>query len=203
MVRVEDVKKTDQGIELTGRVVRLRQLRVEDAAATLAWRLSDRAALLNHGAATVAEQAEWISSRPDDEYNFLIQLLSGEAVGMLSLVNIDLVHRRAEPGRFLVGEAERVKGLPVAVEALKLLYEFAFDRLELHRLHGVVVAENRQMLKWHSYLGMKEEGRLRQHQFIAGRFHDLVCVGMLEPEFRAVALPRMNALIRSAQQAST
>ena len=157
-----------------------------------------KALLLNRGATCVAEQAAWIASRPDTELNFVIQLHSGEPVGMLSLVNIDPTHRRAEPARFLIGEPALAKGLPVAVEALKLLYELAFDQLGLHRIHGTVVAENRQMLKWHLYLGMKEEGRLRQHQFIAGRFHDIVCVGMMESEYRTVALPRMNALMRAS-----
>ena len=185
-------------MELTGRFVVLRPLSVDDAALTLGWRLGDRAALLNHGALTVAAQAAWIASRPDTEFNFVIQLHSGEPVGMLSLVNIDPTHRRAEPARFLIGEPALAKGLPVAVEALRLLYELAFDHLGLHRIHGTVVAENRQMLKWHLYLGMKEEGRLRQHQFIGGRFHDIVCVGMMESEYRTVALPRMNALMRPA-----
>jgi RimJ/RimL family protein N-acetyltransferase len=154
--------------------------------------------MLNRGATCVADQAAWIASRPDSELNFVIQLHSGEPVGMLSLVNIDPTHKRAEPARFLIGEPALAKGLPVAVEALKLLYELAFDRLGLHRIHGTVVAENRQILKWHLYLGMTEEGRLRQHQFIAGRFHDIVCIGMMESEYKTVALPRMNALMRVA-----
>jgi RimJ/RimL family protein N-acetyltransferase len=185
-------------LELTGRYVVLRPLRVEDAETTLRWRLSERALLLNRGATCVADQAAWIASRPDSELNFVIQLRSGEPVGMLSLVNIDPTHKRAEPARFLIGEPALAKGLPVAVEALKLLYELAFDQLGLHRIHGTVVAENRQILKWHLYLGMKEEGRLRQHQFIAGRFHDIVCIGMMESEYKTVALPRMNALMRVA-----
>ena len=183
-------------MHLTGRYVNLRPLRTEDSAMTLGWRLSDRATLLNLGAESVHEQSAWIASRPVDEFNFVIELRSGHPVGMLSLVNIDMVHRRAEPARFLIGEPDQVRGLPVAVEALKLLYELAFDRLGLHRIHGTVVAENRQMLKLHLYLGMKEEGRLREHQFIAGRFHDIVCVGMMENEFRTIALPRIRALMR-------
>jgi RimJ/RimL family protein N-acetyltransferase len=185
-------------MELTGQFVVLRPLQVEDAEMTLRWRTSQRAALLNRGATTVADQAAWIASRPETEFNFVIQLRSGEPVGMLSLVNVDLIHRRAEPARLLIGEPGAVKGSPVAMEALKLLYELAFDYLGLHRIHGTVVAENRQMLKWHLYLGMKEEGCLRQHQFIAGRYHDIVCIGMMESEYRTVALPRMNALIRPA-----
>ncbi len=185
-------------MDLRGQFVVLRSLRVEDAGLTLGWRMSSRAALLNSGAQTVAEQAEWIASRPASELNFVIQLRSGQPVGMLSLVGIDETNRRAEPARFLIGEPEAVRGLPVAVESMKLLYDLAFDRMKLKRVYGTVVADNPLMLKWQKYLGMKEEGRLRQHYFIGGSFRDAICVGMLEDEYRAVALPRMNALISTA-----
>jgi RimJ/RimL family protein N-acetyltransferase len=159
--------------------------------------MSDRASLLNRGASSVPEQAAWIASRPENELNEVIELHPGLPVGMLSLVNIDSVHRRAEPARFLIGEPMAVRGLPAALEAMKLLYEYAFDRLHLHRLYGIVVADNTQMLKWHSFLGMKEEGRLREHFYLAGRFRDAVCIGMTESEYRTIALPRMKALIRT------
>jgi RimJ/RimL family protein N-acetyltransferase len=194
MTRMGDRTK----LELHGQHVVLRPLRVDDAELTLGWRQSDRATLLNRGAASVADQAAWIASRPKTELNFVIQLRSGRPVGMLSLVNIDEVNGRAEPARFLIGDPDSVKGLPVALEALKLLYELVFDQLELHRVYGTVVADNRLMVKWHKSLGMKEEGRLRQHYFIAGRFHDGICIGMMEDEYRTVALPRMNALIGAA-----
>jgi [ribosomal protein S5]-alanine N-acetyltransferase len=197
MGRLAEEPRTEIGLnlELYGEYVVLRPLRVEDAELTLAWRHSDRAALLNRGAETVAAQAEWIASRPTTELNFVIELRSGQPVGMLSLVAIDEVNRRAEPARFIIGDPDAVRGLPVAVESMKLLYQFAFDQLKLNKIHGTVVDDNPLMLKWHKYLGMKEEGRLRQHYFLVGAFHDAIYVGMLEDEFRRTMLPRMNALI--------
>jgi RimJ/RimL family protein N-acetyltransferase len=182
-------------MELRGTYVLLRPLTVEDAELTLRWRLDERASLLNRGAVTVADQVAWIASRPTAELNFVIELASGESVGMLSLINIDRVNRRAEPARFLIGEPDSVRGLPVALEAMKLLYEYTFDELKLHRVHGTVVADNHLMLKWQRFLGMREEGILRQHYFIGGEFRDAISLAMLEDEYRTVALPRMNALI--------
>jgi RimJ/RimL family protein N-acetyltransferase len=186
--------------DLVGRFVRLRPLRVEDAEMTFRWRQTDRAALLNRGARTVAEQAAWIASRPPSEHNFVIEVLAtGQPVGMLSLVDIDLVHRRAEPGRFLIGEPEAVRGIPVAVEAMRLLYELAFDRLGLIRVYGTVAADNPLMLKWQKFLGMKEEGRLRSHYFLDGRFQDAIFLGLLVDEYRAVTLPKMRVLIAASR----
>jgi len=67
--------------ELRGTFVRLRPIRVEDAELTFLWRQTERAALLNRGAQTVAEQAAWITARPASEHNFIIALLStGHAI---------------------------------------------------------------------------------------------------------------------------
>lgn len=175
--------------------MRLRPLTVEDAERTLIWRTAERAALLNRGASTVAEQAAWIARRPASEYNFIIELLDGRPVGMVSLIDVDRVHGRAEPSRFLIGEPDEVRGIPAAVEAMLLLYELAFDRLQLIRVYGTVAGHNPLMIKWQKYLGMKEEGRLRSHYFLDGRQQDAVCLGLLADEYRSVTLPRMRALV--------
>lgn len=184
---------------LRGTYVDLRPLTVEDAAITFAWRTADRARYLTAGAATVEQQAAWIASRPASEYNFVITLKDGRPVGMLSLVGIDRTNRHGEPGRFLIGEEEAVRGLPAAVEAMLLLYELAFDQLGLMRVCGIVAANNPLMVKWQKYLGMKEEGRLRSHLCQDGEFHDAIYLGLLADEYRTVTRPRMQALIRAAR----
>ena len=184
---------------LTGEFVSLRPLGVEDAEMTLKWRQSQRAINQNQGAGTLAAQRAWISSRPDSEYNFVIELKDGTPVGMLSLVGVNQVNRHAEPARFLIGEEEACRGFPVAVEAMKLLYEFAFDTLQLVRVHGTIASDNKPMYKWQCYLGMKEEGRLRRHYFINNHFQDAICMGLLEDEYRRISLPRMRALIAAGR----
>lgn len=185
----------EKKIVLMGEFVSLRPLVVEDAEQTFHWRQSHRASLLNKGADTVQQQANWITSRPDTEYNFIIEIKCNRPVGMLSLVDIDNVNHRAETARFLIGDEDAVKGVPVAVEAMKLLYELAFDVLKLQRLYGTVAADNHLMIKWQKYLGMKEEGRLRQHYFVNGRQQDAVFLGLLHEEYLSITLPRMLALI--------
>ena len=183
---------------LTGKFVDLRPLTVADADLTFAWRKSQRAILLNQGAQTVEQQARWIAARPQSEYNFIIETKQHQSIGMLSLTAIDGVNRVGEPGRFLIGEEEAARGIPAAAEATKLLYELAFDQLGLRRVWGVVAADNRRMIKWQTYLGMTEEGRLREHLNINARFQDAVVFGLLEDEYRCVTLPRLDALIAAA-----
>ncbi len=183
---------------IDGDFVRLRPLEVDDAELTLAWRLGPRSYLLHGGAQTVDEQRAWILGRSALELNYVIEMRSGVAIGMLSLIDISLVHRRAEAARFLIGDEEAARGIPAAVEAMKLLYFVAFQRLELLRVYGTVAEDNRLMLRWQLYLGMQEEGRLRRHVFLNGRFQDLICLGILASEYRQTALPQMNGLISMA-----
>jgi len=187
-------------LTLCGEFINLRPLTPEDAAMTLRWRQSARAANLNQGATSVEQQAAWIASRPASEYNFIICIKSGQPVGMVSLAGIDQTHRHGEPGRFLIGEEDAVRGVPVAVEAMKLVYELAFDQLKLLRVFGTIASGNTLMIKWQRFLGMREEGRLRRHYFINGHFQDAVLLGMLEEEYRHHALPRMNSLIAAGRK---
>lgn len=183
---------------LTGQFVNLRPLAVEDAEVTLAWRKGTRAALLNQGAQTVDQQTRWIAMRPASEFNFIIETKQHHPIGMLSLIGIDRISGVAESARFLIGEEEAAKGLPAAAEAMKLLYELAFDMLKLQRVWGMVASDNKRMVKWQLYLGMVQEGRLRNHLFIDGRHQDAVVLGLLESEYRSGALPRLISLIGAA-----
>jgi RimJ/RimL family protein N-acetyltransferase len=184
---------------LEGEFVNLRPLQVADAALTLDWRGAQRARFLNRGAASVEQQAAWIAARPADEHNFIIELKHGRAVGMLSLTAIDAANRHGEPGRFLIGDEPAARGVPAAVEAMKLLYELAFDHLGLVRVCGIVAANNAPMIKWQKYMGMREEGRLRRHLCQDGQFFDAVMLGLLVEEYRRVTLPRMKALIAASR----
>ncbi len=184
-----------QAPRLVGEFVLLRPLTLKDAEITHRWRHDARALHLNRSAATVADQARWIAGRPAGEFNYIIEMIGGPAIGMLSLVTIDLANRRAESARFLIGDEAAAKGAPAAVEAMKLLYELAFDGLGLERIYGVIEERNQRMIKWQKYLGMAEEGRLRQHMRMDGEFVDVVSLSLLADEYRAVTLPRMRGLM--------
>lgn len=186
--------------KLEGEFVNLRPLQVSDAELTYNWRRAERAKYLNQGAESVALQATWIASRPASEYNFVIELKTGHPIGMLSLIGIDTTNRHAEPGRFLIGDEAAAQGVPAAVEAMKLLYELAFDKLGLVRVCGIIAANNTLMIKWQKYLGMKEEGRMRNHLCQKnGIFEDAIYLGMLVEEYHKTALPRMRVLIAAAR----
>lgn len=185
----------DFRIVLRGDFVSLRPLSVADAATTLRWRLSPRAGLLNSGASTEAEQRTWISQRGPDELNYVIELREGKPVGMLSLVHIDMNNRSAEPARFLIGEEESCRGIPVAAESIALLYEIAFQGLGLESVHGVIVRENQGMRVWQRYFGMEEIPEASEPALIQGKTYETVRVRLTREAYETVARPRLRTMI--------
>ncbi|ANP53763.1 RimJ/RimL family protein N-acetyltransferase [Streptomyces griseochromogenes] len=80
-----------------------------------------------------------------------------------------------------IGADHRRKGY--ATEAVVLLLRFMFAERRYHKCLAVVLAHNEASLALFGRLGFTEEGRLREHVFLAGRHHDLVMMGMLADEF--------------------
>lgn len=184
----------------TGEFVNLRRTRPDDAERTFLWRQADPATFLRKGTQSVEEQRAWLSRLPEDEINFIIETRQGVPLGTLALVAIDMQNLRAEPRRFLIGEKQLARGLPVAAEAVLLLYELAFEKLGLRRVSGTMAGNNPRMYNWHKHIGMVEEGRLRQHYFVEGKAFDAIYFGLLREEFRANTRPRLQRLVAMARR---
>lgn len=75
-------------------------------------------------------------------------------------------------------------------EAIRLLMDFAFGELALHRLSIGVVGFNERALRFYEKVGFKREGIQRDGYFYNHEFSDFVMMSILEDEFRALHLPK-------------
>jgi RimJ/RimL family protein N-acetyltransferase len=98
-------------------------------------------------------------------------------VGNIALQQISTKNRSAEFA-VLIGEPS-VYGQGIGYEAGKLLVDYAFSTLKLHRLYCGTHAENFAMQHLALKLGMSEEGRRREAIFKNGKFADVVEYGLL------------------------
>ncbi|BBC37881.1 hypothetical protein SGFS_091750 [Streptomyces graminofaciens] len=126
-----------------------------------------------------AEQA--VANPVGDCFRLAIEALDGgEPVGGISTHEAD-----PRAGRFAygigVGADHQRRGY--ASEAVVLLLRFMFGERRYHKCEASVYAFNDASLALHRSLGFVEEGRLRDHEFFAGRHHDVVRFGMTAPEF--------------------
>lgn len=105
---------------------------------------------------------------------------TGEAVGAVGVHQADPRAGWFEYG-VTIGAGHRRKGY--AAEAVVMLLRFMFAERRYHKCEARVFAHNEASLTLQRRLGFVEEGRLRDHVFLAGRHRDLVIMGMLADEF--------------------
>ena len=118
----------------------------------------------------------------DDAYPFVItRREDGEVVGVINLT-LRPSHRAAEMG-YWIGAANRNRGY--ASEAAGRVLLFAFDQLELNRVHSQTFTDNPASARVLEKIGMQYEGTLRQHFIRWDEFKDAACYGVLRGEFLA------------------
>lgn len=107
-------------------------------------------------------------------------------IGYGGLVHINYEHRRAEIS-FLV-DTVRSKDLKTYREDflhfLNLTIGYAFQELELHRIHGETYAFRKDHVKILEEFGFKLEGLMKEHIFIGKTPHDALLHGLLKKDFK-------------------
>lgn len=100
---------------------------------------------------------------------------------------VNTVDPEPRAGRFgygvAIGRDHQRQGY--ATEAVTLLLRYMFGERRYHKCEIGVYAFNDASVQLHRRLGFVEEGRLRHHEFFAGRHHDLVLYGLTVDEFAA------------------
>lgn len=148
--------------------------------------INDRAQVLFNAPykpVSLAQHEDWFTAiqRRDDVVIFGIRLLeSDKLIGSCQLHNINMVHRFAELQIRLGNVAERGKGL--GTEALRLLLDFAFKDLNLHRVYLHVFGTNAAAIKMYEKVGFVREGVLSQAAYIDGEYLDVCVMGVLREE---------------------
>lgn len=103
---------------------------------------------------------------------------TGELVGSIE-IRLVPTHRRGELG-YWTGRAHWGRGY--ATEAADALLRWAFDTLDLHRVHAAHLGRNPASGKVLRKVGMRHEGRLRSHFDKWGTMEDLEIYGILAGE---------------------
>ena len=76
----------------------------------------------------------------------------------------------------------RFWGKGYATEAAKALVDFGFDKLSLHRIFATCDPANTASAHVMEKVGMKREGRIREHMWTKGRWRDSLLYAILEQE---------------------
>lgn len=166
--------------------VLLRSLTKEDLPQLFIW-INDRTQVLWNSPYKPVHEIEhhkWFESsmlRNDLKIFAIEKKLTNQLIGSCQLHNIHPIHRSAELQIRLGNVDERGKGY--GTEAVKLLLQFGFIDLNLHRIYLHVKDNNPAAIRIYEKCGFQIEGILRQAAFIDGEYVNLQVMGILQKDF--------------------
>jgi RimJ/RimL family protein N-acetyltransferase len=177
---------------IQGRLVRLRAREREDVDRAYRW-INDyevsRFLILRYPQSRLQEQA-WLDNTPVAGFFGLplaIETLEGVHIGNIDLRDVQPENRTAEIG-IMIGE-KRYWSQGYGSDAVRTLTRFAFRVMNLQRVHLRTYEYNERGQAAFRKAGFVEEGRLRQHIYMEGRYWDVVLMGCLREEFEATDVP--------------
>lgn len=169
---------------LTGENTYLRRLEKIDLERSLKW-INDPSIMVIMGVwgpRTAYHQERWYEEIAVSKTNLVFALClkeSDEHIGNLSLFDIDYINRNAGLTIFIADEGHRGGG--VGTEAVRLLVEYAFDYLNLHRVY--CRTNNEIAAKLYERIGFVKEGVSRQSSYEFGQYMDKVLYGLLKNDY--------------------
>jgi len=125
------------------------------------------------------------TTRARSDVVLVIEAIEGDStkpIGSCGLHNISPKDHNALFG-IVIGEKD-YWSKAYGTEAARLLIDYGFQQLNLHRISSGALAFNDRSIKLHKKLGFREEGRLRQAMFKNGQYHDHVQFGLLRTEWK-------------------
>lgn len=179
---MEPVKKD---LKIIGQQIYLRPITLEDTELVVRWR-NERVVVENfiyRKPVSKEEHLNWLKNKVETGlvHQFVIcRLADDKPLGSIYLQNFEEENKRAEWGIFL-GEREAY-GKGVGTEAAKLLLEYAFQRLRLHKVTSKVLAYNQASVRMNEKAGYTQEAYLRDELFLDGKYEDLILFGAINPE---------------------
>jgi RimJ/RimL family protein N-acetyltransferase len=196
-------------IVLEGRFARLEPLRPDHAPALAEavqdgelWKLWYTTIPTPEGMAAEIERRLALRAAGSMQPFAVIELASGEPVGMTTYMNIDPVNRRVEIGS--TWYCARVQRTPLNTECKRMLLAHAFEALDCIAVEFRTHFFNHQSRQAIERLGAKQDGVLRSHSRMAdGSLRDTCVYSIVAAEWPAVRahldfkLARRTATTRS------
>ena len=119
--------------------------------------------------------------QPDDAVGFVIEV-EGVVIGDCGLSHFNRVHGNCMLG-ISIGDKD-YWGKGYGEEAMTLLLDYAFDHLNLHRVHLGVFSTNPRAQRLYRKLGFVDEGVDREAVFKDGSYIDNIRMSILDREWK-------------------
>lgn len=161
----------------------LQSMGEKDLQLVLKWRNSPRVSkeMYTDRKITWEEHVNWFKScQTSKEVENFLCYLEQEAIGVVSITDIDMKNRRCSWGIY-IGREDAPKGSGTKMGYLAL--QHVFNDLKLQKIWVEVLANNAVSLKFHKKLGFRVEGIFRRHILKNGKYEDVVRFALFKKIF--------------------
>lgn len=110
-------------------------------------------------------------------------IYKGDMAGTIGFNDINKANRIGVAGYWL---GEKFQGKGIMTKAFKALIEYGFEELGLNRMEVRVAVENEKSRALPERLGFREEGRLRQAEWLYDHYVDHVIYGLLAEDWKRI-----------------
>ncbi len=174
---------------MQGKLVRLRGYEQADAEALMRWfsdeEVTDFIGPTDYPVTRAAQERfiEQTSHADGPVRGFAIETLEGELIGDAGLRMFNWKSRNAE--LFITIGEKRFWSKGYGTDAVRILQRLAFDKLNLHRLWLTTLATNKRAIRCYEKCGFKRDGLHPEASYVAGRYVDVVAMGLLRRDYDA------------------
>lgn len=173
---------------LRGKNIILRPLRKDDITKTNIWRNDLELIRMTQGyrlPKTLEMDEDWFNrvlgdTTSGNAYFGIDVIENSEFIGLIQLNNIDYISRTAVWGIIIGDPNNRGKGY--SVEASFLLFDYAFNTLNLRKILGYVIEGNKASLRMHERIGFNIEGCLRDHVYYDSKYHNVLVMSVFRKD---------------------
>ncbi|MBE6894436.1 MAG: UDP-4-amino-4,6-dideoxy-N-acetyl-beta-L-altrosamine N-acetyltransferase [Ruminococcaceae bacterium] len=163
--------------------VTIRPITYNDTDNIVRWRNSDFVSkrFLYRAQFTPESHNNWMETMVETKkvYQFIINC-DGADVGSIYLRDVDLINKKAEYGVF-IGEKDYL-GKGVGQAATKLILDFAFTQLKLHKVFLRVLSDNIGAIKSYEKSGFVQEGFFKDEIFADGKYESVIFMAVFNME---------------------
>lgn len=177
---------------MNGKLIELKPFERHHIAKLVEWRNDPEVAYWSAGGEPefeliTAEEAEnFFSSNVKnasklDSYMFAIYTLKGEHIGVADYRDVERIKRSCTIG-VMIGEKD-YWGKGYGTDAIRVLTEYLFNGLNIRRIQLDTWSGNERAVKAYRKCGFTEEGRLRENEYVKGKFYDTIIMGLLRSQW--------------------
>lgn len=177
---------------LTGSHVGLRAIEESDLPTLMAWRNQPelRRYFREYRELNSSQQHQWFDTKVNSDPTTRMFAIAAKADGLLlgacGLCYIDWVNGTADFSIYIGKDGAYIDDV-LAPDAARLMIEYGFGELRLHRLWAEIYSFDTPKQRFFDALGFQRDGCHRETHWAEGKWHDSIYYSLLSSDPRPVA----------------